>query len=145
MCIGGGYTEPPLAVASIPVDRGESQVDIQSPPSIHTSKRTQCISTESYWTRYISVSSLPPTSKELHYLRGGYYTDRVPPLNKGEDGHRDRVSTDPQNQLLYTPPLPYTHLQRGTNLQKIRIMLDTTNQSNYNSSTLLTHLPNIRN
>lgn len=77
MCIGGGYTEPPLAVASIPVDRCESQVDIQSPPSIHTSKGTQCISTESYWTGYISVSSLPPTSKELHYLRGGYYTDRV--------------------------------------------------------------------
>lgn len=108
MCIGGWYTEPPLAVASIPVDRCESQVDIQSPPSIHTSKGTQCISTESYWTRYISVSSLPPTSKELHYLRGGYYTDRVPPLNKGEDGHRDRVSTDPHNQLLYISPHPYT-------------------------------------
>lgn len=102
MCIGGGYTEPPLAVASIPVDRCESPVDIQSPPSIHTSKETKCISTESYWTRYISVSSLPLTSKELHYLKGGYYTDRVPPLNKGEDGHRDRVSTDPHNQLLYT-------------------------------------------
>lgn len=26
----------------------------------------------------------------------------------GEGGHRDRVSTDPHNQLLYTPPHPYT-------------------------------------
>lgn len=26
----------------------------------------------------------------------------------GEGGQRDRVSTDPHNQLLYTPPNPYT-------------------------------------
>lgn len=104
MCIGGGYTEPPLAVASIPVDRCESQVDIQSPPSIHTSKGTQCISTESYWTGYISVSSLPPDIKRAPLPERGLLHR---PCTR-EGGHRDRVSTDPHNQLLYTPPLPYT-------------------------------------
>lgn len=91
MCIGGRYTGPPQAVASIPVDRCESQVDIQSLPSIHTSKGTQRISKDSAGHGTPPSYPFPLTSKErASLLRGGYYTDSVPPINKGEGGHPDK-------------------------------------------------------
>lgn len=102
-CIGGGYTEPPLAVASIPVDRCESHVDIESPLYSHI--KEDPVYLYRVLLDRVHLRLIPPSNIKRAALpeRGLLHRPCT-----GEGGQRDRVSTDPHNQLLYTPPNPYT-------------------------------------